>query len=91
MQNTWSLINYFDVWGNEEDGWEVNNSAIEFDDLYLADDTTDEELVDYLKSIGFLHRNAKVSDFDIYSDGEIIEFCDADTLEPICCLRRNYN
>lgn len=29
MMPTYSLINYFDVWGNAKDGWEVNNLCTE--------------------------------------------------------------
>ena len=51
---TYSLRNYFDVWGNEKDGWEVNNSCIEFDDLNISDDATEKEILKYLKDINFL-------------------------------------
>ena len=30
----YTLINYFDVWGNAADGFEVNNQCIECDDLF---------------------------------------------------------
>lgn len=50
----YELINYFDVWGNAKDGWEVNNQCVEFDDLYLTDDITDKEILDYLKETGYL-------------------------------------
>ena len=50
----WKLVNYFDVWGDEEGGWQVNNLCTEFDDLNITDDATDKDILDYLKNIGFL-------------------------------------
>ena len=85
----YSLYNYFDVWGNVEDGWEVNNQCVEFDDLYLADDVSEDEVIDYLIQIDFLVPNAKelVEIDNSYMDGyEIIE---KETGKPICGLRPN--
>ncbi len=50
----YQLINYFDVWGNKEDGYTVNNQCVEFDDLVIADDATEKDILRYLQSIGFL-------------------------------------
>ena len=88
--NTWTLIDYFDVWGNAEDGWEVNNLSPEFDDLYLDPDITHEEIVDYLKSIGYFNKDVTMADLDIWDDGDIIEFSKADDLMPLCRLQRNW-
>lgn len=55
----WRLINYFDVWGNEADGFEVNNACVEFDDLIITDEATDDDIIDYLIEIGFLSEKAK--------------------------------
>ena len=32
----YDLVDYFDVWGNEEDGFEVNNLAIVENDLLVS-------------------------------------------------------
>lgn len=50
----YSLINYFDVWGNAKDGYEVNNLCIEKTGITITDDATDKEILDYLVQIGFL-------------------------------------
>ena len=89
MTNTWSLIDYFDVWGNKEDGWEVNNLSVEFEDLYIADDVTDEDLIDYLKDIGYLAKELEVSEIEIWDSGDMIELSKADDGMPICRLTRN--
>ena len=88
--NTWSLVDYFDVWGNPEDGWEVNNLSIEFDDLYLDPDITDEEIVDYLKSIGYFNKDVTMADLEIEDSGDMIEFFKADDMMPLCRLQRNW-
>lgn len=40
------LIDYFDVWGNEEEGWEVNNLAKT--DIYIDIDTKNDDETDIL-------------------------------------------
>lgn len=89
--NTWTLFDYFDVWGNAEDGWEVNDQSMEFDDLYIADDATDEELIAYLKSINYLSEYVQLGkDVVIEDNGDMIEIFKADDLMPICRLQRNW-
>lgn len=44
----WRLINYFDVWGNAEEGWEVNNQCIEAEDIHISDEATDKDICEYL-------------------------------------------
>lgn len=66
----YTLINYFDVWKNEEGGWTVNNSFVEFDDLYISNNATDKEILTYLYEVRYLSTNdmRKVR-IDDYSDG----------------------
>ena len=54
MTRKYRLINYFDVWGNEKDGYEVNNLCTEADDLWIDDDSTLKEIAKFLVQIGFL-------------------------------------
>ena len=86
----YDLVDYFDVLGNEEDGWEVNNQTVEADDIFISDDTTDEELLDYLKGIRYFNQDVKLSDIYIdWGDGDFIEIFKADDMMPICSLRLN--
>ena len=57
MTRKYRLVNYFDVWGNEKDGYEVNNLCTEADDLWIDDDSTTKEIANFLVSIGFLNTN----------------------------------
>ena len=49
----YDLINYFDVWKDEE-GWQVNNLCVEEEGLYIDDTCTDKEILQFLVKIGFL-------------------------------------
>ena len=83
----YKLINYFDVWGNEEDGWEVNNQCVEFDDIFITEEATDQDLLDYLYKVEFF--NTKDADkFYIEDSGDFIEFFEKETMKPLCSLRK---
>ena len=68
----YSLINYFDVWGNPKDGFTVNNQCTEINDLYLDDDTTPKEICTYLKQCGYL-RTDDMRKLSVIDDGTVIE------------------
>ena len=85
--NHYKLIDYFDVWGNAEDGWEVNNltSYYDTDDtcLRIAEDATDEEIIELLIQIGYLKPEAKeLVHLESY-DNEMIEIVQTDNDYPI--------
>ena len=84
----WTLINYFDVWGNEVDGWEVNNACSKFDDLEIADDATEQDIIDYLCNIEFFKTN-DLEKFDVEYCGDFIEISEKETQMPLCSLRPN--
>jgi hypothetical protein len=48
------IINYFDVWSDSEEGWTVNNSCVEEVGIFIADDDTDEDIIQKLKDMGLL-------------------------------------
>ena len=50
----YKLIDYFDVWGNETDGYEVNDKIDTNIMLEIPYDMTDEELINKLINVGFL-------------------------------------
>lgn len=65
MITVWSL----DVWGNEHDGYEVNDrSKFGIYDKPYADIDTDEKVLDFLKGIGFLRADVKASQLIIDGD-----------------------
>nr|DAN68017.1 MAG TPA: hypothetical protein [Caudoviricetes sp.] len=78
------LINYFDVWGNEEDGYEVNDLCVEETGIFIADDSTDQEVLNLLVRIGFLTTDdpEKVC---VINNGDMIEI---ESVEDGCPLGR---
>ena len=83
----YELIDYFDVWGNAEDGWEVNNQSVEFDDLMIANDCSDEEIIDFLIEIGYLSPAAKNQVMIEFYDSDWMEIVREEDYYPICCLK----
>ena len=61
---TASLVNYFDVWGNKKDGWEINNLCTE-GKIELPDDYTDQDIVKALKEFGFFKKTVRANMLDI--------------------------
>lgn len=86
MVNSYTLINYFDVWGNEKDGWEVNNQCVEFEDLNLADDVTDKEICEYLKANGYLNTS-DMRRLEVVDYGEVMEICERKGHKPLYALQ----
>ena len=57
------LINYFDVWGNKKDGWDVNNACMEWDDVWTCD-LDDKTLLKILKNTDFLQKHVRINQID---------------------------
>jgi hypothetical protein len=86
----YKLVNYFDVWGNSKDGFEVNNLAVVENEVYISDDSTNKEIVQFLKSIGYFKKTVRMNMLDIYNDGELIEFFQKKDGMPIGRLEVEY-
>lgn len=84
------LVDYFDVWGNEEDGWEVNDQAVVENDIWISDDTTERELLEFLAGF-YLNPSAVDKCVVEWNDPDFIEIFDADTYMPICRLQASYS
>ena len=61
----YKLIDYFDVWGNETDGYEVNDKIDTNIMLEIPYDVTDEELISKLINVGFFGNNATIENVRI--------------------------
>ena len=68
----YSLINYFDVYGNPKDGFTVNNQCTEINDLYIDDTATGKEICTYLKNAGYLQTD-DMRMLSVIDDGTVIE------------------
>jgi hypothetical protein len=77
------LINYFDIWGNPEEGYEVNNLCSE-GEFHLPKDFTEEQLLQGLKDHGFLREFVKMEDIDFMDlIGYGVEFFTSDDGCPL--------
>lgn len=85
----WVLIDYFDVWGNEEDGWDVNNLTKIDLDISLSENYTHAEVIDILKEKGYLTLSASLENIEIVDNYEnFIEFFVKSDGQPFCRLER---
>ena len=76
------LVNYFGVWGNEKEGYEVNNLCTEADDLYISNDCTMKEIAKFLVSIGFL-TTSDMRRIYLLDDGDLIEIYQRKGMYPL--------
>lgn len=87
MASKWQLIDYFDVWGNANDGWDVNDCSVVEENIWLDNSVTNKEILKYLEKIGYLNtsdmRKLVVEDM-----GDIIEINQKKGNKPLYSLRR---
>jgi hypothetical protein len=85
----WNTILY-DVWGNDEDGYEVNDCfagpPIELEGEQHFDNAI---VLEKLMESGFQHYGATVDDLTFDSDEDIIYINDAKNGKPILCIQRD--
>ena len=77
--NKWKLVDYTDVWAGP-DYWNVNNYAVVFDDLYMDENITDKEILEYLKKIDYITT----------SDGRKIRLINHGDLIEIEAVKKNF-
>ena len=87
----WRLIDYFDVWFNENDGYWVNEQTEVMNDIVMTDDAENKDIFDFLKdSVGYFGPEAKYEDMHFDGDYWQIEMWterDGYTY-PLCRLER---
>ena len=87
MATKWQLIDYFDVWGNAKDGWDINDCCVVEENIWLDNSVTNKEILKYLENIGYLNtsdmRKLVVEDM-----GDIIEINQRKGNKPLYSLRR---
>lgn len=84
----YKLIDYYDVLGNEEDGYEVNNVNTVVTGIEITDDATDTDIINYLKSINFLSENATTETVELDGDDFYIELTEKETGYPLGRLEK---
>ena len=84
----YTLINYFDVWGNAKDGWIVNNQCVECDDVNISHDATDKEICEFLRVLGAL-KTSDMRRLKVEYYGDNIEICQRKGNKPLYGLILN--
>lgn len=79
----YKLIDYYDVLGDEEEGYEVNNLCTCVTGIEIADDATDADIINYLKSINFLSEKATTETVALSGDDLFIELTEKETGYPL--------
>jgi len=80
---------YWDVWGNVEDGWEVNDCSQFGENLAISDDWTDDDILDALIDLDILTAYKDL--FIVTNLGEAIEIERKDDNKPLVGLRPIYD
>lgn len=75
------FTHYFDVWGNETDGWEVNNLCCLYEGICL-EDLEDSTLIEKLKELGFFNEKASTENTEVVDWYPYLEVVDKDTQYP---------
>jgi len=83
------LIDYFDVWGNEIDGFGVNNLC-KFGIIEFADYPTELQIQNAFKKIEYWNKSVKRTQWRIdgNSDADFIEIEQKKDGRPLCRLVR---
>ena len=84
----YKLIDYYDVWDNEKEGYEVNNLCTCATGIEITDDATDADIINYLKSINFLSEKATTETIELSGDDFFIELTEKETGYPLGRLER---
>ena len=89
------VINYFDIWGNKKDGWEINNMCEEESmrfTLHEEDFYNHTAILVHLKEVGFLKPRTRMSQFvfeDLHEFG--VEVYQKKDMMPICRIEFVHN
>ena len=79
---TYTLVNYFDVWGNEEDGWDVNDCCVEREHIPFRANFELSEVLDWLVENKFL-VTSDPNRVGIRDDGSNLEVYEQGTEMPL--------
>ena len=81
-----TLVDYFDVWGNEEDGYEVNDLARE-EGFFLPKNYTNAQAIACLRGSGYLNNKATEKTVEVEDLPDLgIELVSSENGCPICRL-----
>lgn len=89
--NKYWLVDYFDVWGNAEEGWDVNDVSInKSEEFHILNDASDKDIVALLVNIGFIKDIPNIDQLitiESYSE-DMIEIYETETMKPLGRLEK---
>lgn len=88
MKDQYALVNYFDVVGNKQDGYEINNCCVEETGITITDDATEKDILKYLVQIGFLTTSDRRKVHIDVTDSNTLEIYAVKDNYPIGSLRK---
>jgi hypothetical protein len=79
------VINYFDVWGNQKDGYQVNNMCNE-GEITVPKDASNRDVVDALKKMGFFKKHVRMNMCQFESAYIDVWVINDSKGKPVCCV-----
>ena len=71
----YQLVDYFDVWGNSKEGYEINDQRV-INIVELPDNASDQDFLDTAIEEGIIKKGVNLSDIIIEEYGTTIEILD---------------
>ena len=79
----YKLIDYFDVWGNAEERYWVNNQCTAIEEVEIPFDAVAEDIIRILKEVDYLRHSIDPALFEVVDDGEMIEIFRESDMFPL--------
>ena len=84
-KHKYRVVDYYDIWTDEDGGYVVNDVAKTDYVIYLSD-LSDESILKGLQDVGYLKSTATLNDIHIEGDEYFLEIYELETGYPICRL-----
>jgi len=84
----YNLVDYFDVWFNEEEGYTVNDIARTNIVIDITDNDSDDDIINKLIDVGFLKHEAINHVAIEWFDESMLEIFELESGEPLCSLEK---
>lgn len=89
MMEEWHVLS-LDIWGNADDGWELNQ-AYKVHELFIADNLNIDEVLPMLRRCHMLANSQVNSDYGVNWDSEgLIEVHRVSDLRPLLQIQKAY-
>ena len=80
------VTNYFDVWGNKKEGWEVNNCCHDVYNVRRFDPYNKAATLRFLKRIDFLKKSVRLASLSIEEAENALYISQSRDGCPVCAV-----